>query len=611
MRNAETILNVLRQRGKRGLPLQRIYRLLFNPELYLLAYGRIYRNHGAMTPGSTPETVDGMTLNKIDSIIARLRQERYRWQPVRRVYIEKKRSKKLRPLGLPSWSDKLLQEVIRLLLEAYFEPTFSTHSHGFRPARGCHTALQEIYHNWVGTAWFIEGDIAQCYDTLDHTVLMSILDEHIQDGRFLHLLNELLKAGYLENWKYHATLSGAPQGSGVSPILSNLYLDKLDKYVETVMLPIYNRGTRRKFNPAYEKVRHRANYLARCGRQKEAAAMRKLCRTLPSIDPQDPDYRRLRYLRYADDWLLGLCGPREEAETIKQQLRTFLCDELKLQLSESKTLITHARTQAARFLGYEIEVIQQDNLCDPTGRRAANGNIGLKVPVDVARDKCRLYMRHGKPIHRNECLFDTDFSIIAQYQQEFRGLVEYYRLAYNLSPQFTELKWVMEQSLTKTLAAKFRISVPKVYKRYQAVLKTPEGRYKGLEVKVERQGEGKPALVAQWGGISLKRHKGEMDADLNDQPHRVWNARTELVTRLLANVCEMCGSTENIAVHHIRHLKDLRQKGRGPVPAWVEKMASRRRKTLVVCERCHQDIHAGRADGSQRTKTKRRHWRAG
>lgn len=465
MRKAETILNVLRQRGERGLPLQRLYRLLFNRELYLLAYGRIYRNHGAMTPGSTPETVDGMTLSKIDSIIARLRQERYRWQPVRRVYIEKRRSKKLRPLGLPAWSDKLLQEVLRLLLEAYFEPTFSTHAHGFRPQRGCHTALREIYHNWHGTAWFIEGDIAQCYDSLDHKVLVSILGEHIQDGRFLHLVDELLKAGYLENWKYHVTLSGAPQGSGLSPILSNIYLAKLDKFVETELLPGYNRGTRHKHNLAYDKLRRRASYLAKHGRSKEAMAVRKLSRGIPSIDPQDPDYRRLRYLRYADDTLLGFCGPREEAEAIKQQLHMFLRDELKLELSESKTLITHARTQPARFLGYELEVIQADHLCDQTGRRSNNGTIDLRVPVEVARDKCRLYIHHGKPAARVECVKDTDFSIIAQYQQEFRGIVEYYRLAYNLAPQFAKLKWVMEQSLTKTLAKKYRSSVRKVYKR--------------------------------------------------------------------------------------------------------------------------------------------------
>jgi retron-type reverse transcriptase len=196
MQCADAVLGILRERGKRGLPLNRLYRHLFNPQLYLLAYGKISRNHGAMTPGSTPETADGMALEKIAAIIAALRAERYRWTPVRRIYIEKRHSNKLRPLGLPSWSDKLLQEVMRLLLTAYFEPQFSNHSHGFRPQRGCHTALTEIYHEWVGTTWFVESDIAQCFDSLEHTTVVSILKEKIQDGRFLRLIEMLLRAGY-------------------------------------------------------------------------------------------------------------------------------------------------------------------------------------------------------------------------------------------------------------------------------------------------------------------------------------------------------------------------------------------------------------------------------
>ena len=164
MQNADTVLGVIRQRGRSGLPLERVYRQLFNPELYLLAYGRLYRNKGAMTPGATAETVDGMSLAKIEAIIAALRSERYRWTPARRIYIEKKNSTKKRPLGLPTWSDKLLQEVIRLILEAYFEPQFSDYSHGFRPERGCHTALREVYQRWKGSVWFIEGDISACFD---------------------------------------------------------------------------------------------------------------------------------------------------------------------------------------------------------------------------------------------------------------------------------------------------------------------------------------------------------------------------------------------------------------------------------------------------------------
>jgi group II intron reverse transcriptase/maturase len=606
MRSANRILDVIRDRGRRGLPLDRLYRLLFNRELYLLAYGRIYRNDGALTPGSTPETVDGMSLAKIDVLIAQLRAERYRWTPARRVFIEKRGSTKTRPLGLPTWSDKLLQEVVRLILDAYYEPQFSDHSHGFRAQRGCHTALTTIYQTWTGTAWFIEGDIKGCYDNIDHTVLLGILAEQIHDGRFLRLIENLLRAGYLEDWRYHATLSGAPQGGVVSPVLANVYLDRLDRFVETVLLPQYNCGTRRRLNPTYNSVSGKAKYLARTGRTTEAAAQRKVRRTLPSIDPSDPGYRRLRYLRYADDFLLGFNGPRHEAEEITRQLRAFLRDSLKLDLSEAKTLITHARTTPARFLGYEIGVIHNNHLCDPTGRRASNGTIGLKVPVEVARAKCRLYQKRGKAACRTERILDTDFSIIAQFQQEFRGIVEYYRLAYNLAPQFTRLKFVMEQSLTKTLARKFRVRVPKVYDRYRTTLATPDGPRKGLQVRIER--EGRAPLVAQWGGINLKRRLDS--AILDDAPKPVRNAtRSELIVRLLADTCELCGSQEHIVVHHVRHLKDLRHKGRSAPPAWVEKMAARRRKTLVVCRACHHAIHAGRADGHQITSNQ--HWRAG
>jgi group II intron reverse transcriptase/maturase len=601
MRSADRILGVLRDRGRRGVPLERLYRLLFNRDLYLLAYGRIYRNEGALTPGSTPETADGMTLAKIDRIIEALRFERYRWTPVRRVYVEKRHSTKRRPLGIPTWSDKLLQEVIRLLLEAYYEPQFSAHSHGFRPHRGCHTALGHIYRTWTGTAWFVEGDVTGCFDNINHDTLLTILAEKIHDGRFLHLIACLLRAGYLEAWRYHATLSGSPQGSVVSPILANIYLDRLDRFVETVLLPRYNRGSKRRSNPVYNSVSGRAKYLAKTGRRAEAAVLRKQRRTLPSVDPADPGYRRLHYLRYADDWLLGFCGPRHEAEAIKRELAAFLRTTLKLDLSDAKTLITHARTAPARFLGYDVGTLHGDDLCDPTGRRATNGTVALKVPAEVVRAKCRLYQKRGRPVCRTERILDSEFSIVAQFQQEFRGLVEYYRLAYNLSTQLDRLKYVMERSLTLTLARKLRVRVPAVYARYGTMLETPEGPRKGLRVTVER--DGRRPLVAQWGGINLNRR---LSTTLDDTPPAVRNARTELVERLLADECELCGARRNVAVHHIRHLKDLRRPGRAAPPAWVQKMAARQRKTLVVCADCHRAIHAGRADGhtvTSRTST--------
>jgi group II intron reverse transcriptase/maturase len=588
MRNAETILNVIRSRGSQGLPLERVYRLLWNRDLFLLAYGRIAKNAGAMTPGATTETADGMSLAKIDAIIDALRFERYRWTPVRRVHIPKANGK-TRPLGIPTWSDKLVQEVIRLILEAYYEPQFSDRSHGFRPQRGCHTALMEVHRTWNGTVWFIEGDISAYFDRLDHSVLLAILAEKIQDGRFLRLIDELLRAGYLEEWQLNATLSGVPQGGVVSPILANLYLDRFDQWVETTLLPVYNRGAERRDNRPYNTVMRHAWVLARAGRTQEAHALRKRAKSLPAGDPTDPNYRRLRYVRYADDFLLGFIGPRSEAEEIKRQVGAFLCEELKLELSHEKTLITHARTQCARFLGYEVSVLQDDTARTHSGRRRINGVVGLRVPRAVIRAKCTPFQHNGKPVHRAERLHDSVFSIVQPFQTEYRGLVQYYQLAFNLY-QLDRLKWVMEQSLVKTLAAKLRVSVPKVYKRYKAVLQTPHGPRKGLRVSVER--EGRTPLVATWGGIALKRR---LDATLDDQPRGIWNnRRTDVEQRLLAEQCELCDSRQHVEVHHIRSLRSLRKRGRAGPPAWVEKMAARHRRTLVVCRTCHADIQHGR-----------------
>lgn len=587
MQEARTVLAIIHERGKKGLPLERVYRLLFNRDFYLMAYGRIYRNAGATTPGSTPETVDEMSLAKIDGIIEALRYERYRWTPTRRIYIEKKHSTKKRPLSMPSWSDKLLQEVIRLILSAYYEPQFSEYSHGFREDRGCHTALREIDQNWLGTTWFVEGDIKACFDSLDHQILLDTLAEHIHDGRFLRLIQELLQTGYLEKWTYHATLSGAPQGGILSPLLSNIYLDKLDKYIEHKLIPQHTKGTRRRTNPAYYTLLNQVRKLKRKGMYQEALTVRKAAQKLPSQDPNDPEYRRLKYVRYADDWLLGFIGPKEEAEEIKQQVGKFLRETLKLELSEEKTLITHARTENARFLNYHISTMHAD-LYQKGKKRRVNGQIEMKVPMDTLKEKCRTYTERGKPIHRKALTHNSPYTIMVQYQSEYRGFVEYYQLANNLY-QCSRLRWVTEQSLTKTLAAKLKISMPKVYEKYRATFIVDKKLYKGLQVVVPR--EGKQPLIAKWGGIPLRR---KLKAILNDQPPQIWIGRSELEKRLMADTCELCGSHEQITVHHIRALKDLHQPGRREKPRWMQVMASRKRKTLVVCWPCHRSIHAGR-----------------
>jgi group II intron reverse transcriptase/maturase len=579
MQNAETVLDVLRGRGRRGLPCDELYRQLFNPGLYLLAYGRLYSNDGAMTPGVDGETPDGMSLARIGRVIGALRHERFRFQPVKRTWIPKKNGKK-RPLGLPSWPDKLVSEVIRLLLEAYYEPRFSGRSHGFRPGRGCHTALAEIADKWTGTTWFIEGDISDCFGSLDHDVMLSILGEHILDNRFLRLIKQMLQAGYLEDWIWNATLSGAPQGGVVSPVLSNIYMDRLDTFVETVLIPEYTRGVRRRSNPAYRKTAGEIAAARRRGERSAVRELRKKRRGQPSVDPEDPGFRRLHYSRYADDHLLGFTGPKAEAEQIKARLAAFLRDDLRLELNQDKTVITHGRTRAATYLGYEITVQHSRD------RPAVNGVIGLRVPRAVIKAKSAPYLKRGKPAHRPGLLNHDDLAIISRYGAGYRGLVQYYLLAGDVW-RLGRLEWVTLTSMLKTLAAKHRSTVTKMATRYKTTIGTPHGPRTCFEASIQRPGR-KP-LTARFGGIPLKRQK---KAVLTDRlPAPATRRRKELIIRLQTGRCELCEQKAEVEVHQVRKLADLTRPGR-PQPAWAHLMAKIRRKTLVVCAACHTAIHA-------------------
>jgi group II intron reverse transcriptase/maturase len=583
MQSAETVLGVLRERGRKGLPCTELYRQLFNPQIYLLAYGRIYSNKGSMTPGATRETVDGMSRAKTDRIIDAMRHERYRFSPARRTYIPKKNGK-LRPLGLPTWSDKLVGEVVRLLLEAYYEPRFSDRSHGFRPNRGCHTALREVANTWAGTTWFIEGDIADCFGSLEHHRMIEILSGKIRDNRFLGLLRNMLQAGYLEDWVFNATLSGAPQGGCASPVLSNIYLHRLDEFVETVLIPEYTRGARRARNPAYLKV---ANALARArrrGDREQARQLRDRMRMLPSSDTHDPEYRRLRYVRYCDDHLLGFTGPKAEAEEIKQRLATFLREDLKLELSQDKTLITHARTSRARFLGYEISVQHDDKQRTKRGQRAVNGAISLHVPTSVIKAKIALYSKRGKPARRSQVINFSDHDIVRIYGAEYRGIVQYYLHAGDVR-RLHRLRWVMLTSMLKTLASKHHTSVTRIAAKHKAKIQTPHGPRTCFEAIVER-GKGSRPLVARFGGIPLRRQKNAVITDRH--PGRLTYPRRELIDRLQQGKCELCQHIGEVEVHHVRNLKEL---DRAEPARWRRVMAKRRRKTLVVCADCHDHIH--------------------
>ena len=596
MQTAENILQAMCKMGEKRTPLTRIYRCLFSEDLFLTAYDRVGRNKGALTAGSDErDTVDGMSLERIRRVIDDLRHERFRFNPARRIHRAKK-SGGTRPLGLPNFTDKLVQEALRLLLEAYYEPRFRNSSHGFRHGRGCHTALAALKYKFKGAAWFIEGDIRGCFDHINHDILMAILARDIQDGRVLNLIRMGLEAGYLEDWQYHRTYSGTPQGGILSPLLANIYLNELDAFIEDELIPQYTRGKRRANNPAYKRYEYAIQQARKNGNAKRVKELERQRRRIPSQDVNDPNYRRLQYIRYADDFILSYIGPKAEAEAIKDAIGSFLQDKLHLEMSPSKTLITHARTEYARFLGYAISVYQSDDKLSPrTGTpfklRNVSGCVRLGIPYGKVDELAVRYMCKGKAVFEGGLLRYSDATCVKIYQQRFRGIAEFYRYAADRR-RLQKLKYYMEIALTKTLARKHKSTVASIYRKYATRREVDGYSYKVLAV--EARGVERNRFVF-WGSIPLKVvpvGQGWINDRIvrDDLPRPV---RSDLIRRLQANQCELCGSTEKCEVHHVRKLVDIKRQWRNTdKPKWVERMIELRRRTLVVCAECHEAIHA-------------------
>ena len=600
MRSPERVLNSLNEHSKdSSYKFERLYRILFNEELFYVAYQKIASNGGSTTKGSDGRSIDEMSLARIETLIASLKDESYQPHPSRRVHIPKKNGK-TRPLGIPAFEDKLVQEVVRMILEAIYEGHFETTSHGFRPKRSCHTALLHIQKTFSGAKWFIEGDIKGFFDNIDHDVLVGILRERISDDRFIRLIRKFLKAGYVEDWTFHNTYSGMPQGGIVSPILANIYLDKLDKYVKEYIRH-FDMGTKRRpgkeSNDLANERKRTVRKLKKIKDGTEKAALVARLKAIeqeraafPSGDEMDGSYRRLKYIRYADDFILGVIGSKEDALRIKEDIKSFLSESLALELSEEKTLITHTG-KSAKFLGYEITVTRNNHQRrDVQGRlrRTYGKRVRLNVSMATLRDKLLEYgameikLRNGKEIWKPKCrsglIFNDDLEILDRYNRETVGFCNYYLIANNCVV-LHNFRYIMEYSMYKTFAGKYRSTVRKINKKYRL--------NKLFTVKYEQKGVIKSRTFYK---TSFKRRTTAFNGSCDIEPYSIADAsRTNLTDRLKAEKCELCGATGKLIMHHVRNLKDLKGK-----ESWKRLMSARKRKTIALCPSCHRLRHLGK-----------------
>lgn len=573
----------------------KLFRYMLRPDIYYVAYQNLYANNGAGTKGVNEDTADGFSEDYVTRIIEFLKNGTYTPNPVRRTYIRKANGK-MRPLGLPTFTDKLVQDVIRMILQAVYEPVFSDYSHGFRPGRSCHTALSQLKNEFVGAKWFVEGDIKGCFDNIDHAVLLEIIGRKIKDVRFLNLLRVFLKAGYVEDWKYYGTYSGCPQGGIISPILANIYLNELDKFVEKLK-ESFDVRTPYTVTPEYLVLqRQRAKTKQKIDRRSDGDERNRLIayyKEVGKLMRQTPaklcNDKKLKYVRYADDFLIAVNGSKEDCEWIKAQLTEFIRNTLKMELSQEKTLITHSN-ESARFLGYDVRVRRSQEVkpWKNTKQRTMNQTVELLIPF---KDKIEKYLfSHGvvkqradngklEPVARVNLTRNTDLEIVTTYDAELRGLCNYYFLASNYR-NMNYFSYLMEYSCLKTLAWKHRCKLSKIYDKYRTGARRWGIPY---ETKAGRK-------------IRYLTKFNEVDGKKCDDIEPVMvtiiaKARTTIDSRLRACKCELCGykgADRKYEVHHVNKLKNL--KGKEP---WEVVMIAKKRKTLVVCHDCHQKIHHG------------------
>jgi len=613
----ERRLNSLPTLSRQGKPINGLFRLLTGSDLiWERAYADIAPNKGALTAGTDPDnTLDGFSIERIARIRAKLADGTYRFSPVRRVNIPKPDGR-TRPLGIPTADDKLVQAAVRIVLEQIYKPIFSDRSHGFRKGRSCHTALMEIRGTWKGAKWLVEVDVVGFFDNIDHTTLLGLLKERVTDPKLLGLIKQMMEAGYVEDWTWKPTFSGTPQGGVISPLLANIYLHELDCFMEGVKEG-FDLGKGRRHHREY----HRLSSLMTKRRLKisrftknsaapdEVQALQREMKELeaerrkhPASEPFDPNFRRVTYCRYADDFLIGVIGSKEDARSVLEQVRTFLRERLKLAVSDAKSGIRKA-DEGAEFLGYTVRTYSADY-------RRTVIRLGKAQKYNVVTDVVQLHVPKHKLTRfaekhrlgnlnvvegtmRPELVNSSDAEILMGYNSLLRGLAEYYKLGTQWRQQISPLAHVWWFSLMKTLARKHKTSIRDVMDR----LFTRQGNELGITYDVKN---GKKLFVK----MTRLRHIKSPVVTYGHNPAASWmtNAwdaepttafspnRNDVLDRLKGGRCEACGDTASpIEVHHVRKMADM-----GDVSLFAFLKSARTRKRVVLCRPCHVAHHSGK-----------------
>lgn len=585
IKNLESIYYI--RSNKNDFKFKRLYNLILSKDLFIVAYQNLKSKKGVITPGTDNSTPDGFRTIKINKLINSLQDESFQFTPARRIYIPKPRGG-IRPLSIPSFNDKLIQEVIRMILESIYEPTFLNTSHGFRKNKRCHTALKDVRVTFAGVKWLITRDIEKCFDSFNHHKLIKILEKRISDKRFISLVWKLLRAGYIEDFKRKATsLRGVPQGGVVSPILSNIYINEFDKFIENLRRK-FNKGKTRKANREYSNYRAAYNYWKIKDREL-AKSYLYLRNSSSSKDPIDKNYRRLRYVRYADDFIIGMIRRVEEALLIKKEINSFLSSELSLNTSSDKNRLVRASKKSVKFLGVEVRVpIYKEPAFSKYTRtrfgkiqfvkaKSSQGVVKLKADLKAIIGKlhsARFCNKLGEPLPRFQLYAITHNDIILIYNSVLNGIKNYFSFVDNFRNMAHQVQYILISSCAKLLAAKFKLKTTKaVYKKFGKDLNNSGVKFNWYK------------------SYKSNRIRFIINKLSTDCLYTLY-IKKYINSDLLAP-CVVCGSLDKIEIHHVKHIKNINKSLR-PL---IKDNVSVNRKQVPLCQRCHRRVHKGLYQG--------------